>query len=210
MKKLGFIIVIVYCLFTTGCAEMQQAMAEQTQQSIRNHCNADAAYAVGVNDAMRDHQMRINYANNLCPEPQWTELNVAYRKGYQYGTTQSTERGKHNGTDISIVVNGEASHYRGRHRPRPKQECLQTSSGRICGYHCVKNSYGAGICASNPQQHCAINSFGQSDCGYSCQQTMQNVKCAKHPGENCVKNNFGDIKCGKNCRIDQFDELHCD
>lgn len=69
MKKLFFLII---CLSLVGCAQIKESI-----------CQADAAYAQGVNDAKDNKNMDDNYAM-ICSAEQRASLNSAYRQGYQF------------------------------------------------------------------------------------------------------------------------------
>jgi len=59
-------------VFLQGCQTIQEQV-----------CNTNAAYNVGVNDAINGRDMQTNYAS-ICPKNK-AAINEAYQNGYKYG-----------------------------------------------------------------------------------------------------------------------------
>lgn len=206
MKKI-IIFLLGLGFLLTGC----QTLEQMQQESIAQTCTTDAAYAKGVNDGKANGQMRAAYHKELCPANVQSALSSAYRQGYQFGIAQFNQQtaAMNSGVNINMVNGGS---YRHPHpiTPNQPQQCIDTASGQICGYNCIKSNFGSARCAASPDQQCVSDNFGNMACGYNCMKSTNAVKCATHRNDNCVKNNFGDIKCGKNCRLDNFGNLQCD
>jgi len=66
-------------------------------------------------------------------------------------------------TLTTIVINPI---HHGAAREIPKGQCITNAFGQqLCGYNCVKNSFGDMKCADWPGGVCTVNAFGDITCG---------------------------------------------
>ncbi|WP_299495806.1 hypothetical protein [uncultured Shewanella sp.] len=133
-------LLLIVIISLSGCAQMQQDW-------IAQHCNHQAAYSQGINDARHELDMQPNYAES-CPTSQ-VKLNQAYRQGYQFVLTNQPS---------SININTAA--------PHKKYQCHDQYGQQVCGYDC-KSFAGQWTCAQKPNQECVQN-MSEIKCGYHC------------------------------------------
>lgn len=174
------LIILGAALTSVSCAAMQA-------QYVAEVCTPSAAYAAGVNDARKGHDMKGNYAANAaCPQFA-ASLNQSYAEGFRFAFDKT-----------AAAPGGKGPGY----------ECRSSFGNKVCGYHCVE-SMGTVQCAARPDQMCLKTNFGKMACGYGCARSQDTVKCAQRKNESCVADSFGNVKCGRSCRVTPYG-ISCD
>ena len=180
-KEVIFFILFVYAVVCV--AQPSTPILIVTDIGV-GYCNGDAAYQAGINDAIHRLPANTNYSGPCRTNQNF--LNLRYSMGYRVGFMRS-DYGK-----LQIT-----------------RECIDTNSGKVCGYGCVKTLSGNGYCAKKSEQYCMVDNASHHACGYICMKSDYNVKCTIKPNDNCIMDNWGNIKCGKECYMTNSGEITC-
>lgn len=81
--KTKLMILSAASIFLTSCAAFEQ----MRQESIKEHCNSNAAYNAGLTDGLTPQRTPDqNYASGyVCPEAGRDSINSSYLKGFTEG-----------------------------------------------------------------------------------------------------------------------------
>lgn len=144
----------------------------------------------------------IHASVSMAQSSQPCTINGAFYQGMldaHNGTSQQNAYGDTNCSGTLLWKNTLTNAYvRGYKTPLPNDDktCIQNSFSNVCGYGCIKNSFGDVKCGQYPGEQCLTDISGKIICGFDCKEnSMRVVKCATTYLGQCTLSSDGQINC---------------